>query len=176
MRISRPRVRGLVLITGAVLFVGNHIVPLSADGQGRASQAPRDWTTLNVCQLVPGDVVAQAVGATLNQAQPFFDKTFSRCTYRVTLKATNKPAGYVVWMQPEADFEGLKGVTESPMTPVPGLGDGAYIFEDKEYGRFKLRVLKRGDLMFEATGDSAISARKVADVVVAHLWKKAPTP
>ena len=75
-------------------------------------------------------------------------------------------------MQPETNFEELKKYTESPLTPVAGLGDGAYIFQDKGDGRFKLRVLKRGDLMFEATGDSAESARKVADVVVAHLWKK----
>ena len=176
MRVRRFGVRGIALMAGGLLVVGNLIGHLSAASQARASQPPRDWTTFNVCQLVPGDAVAQAVGATLNQAQPFFDKAFSRCTYRVTIKATNKPAGYVVWMQPEADFEGLKAYTEAPMTPVAGLGDGAYIFEDKEYGRFKLRVLKRGDLMFEATGDSAASARKVADVVVAHLWKKVPAP
>ena len=129
-----------------------------------------------MCQLVPGDAVARAVAATLNDARPFYDKNFSRCTYLVTLKATSKPAGYVVWMQPEADFEGLKAFSESPLTPVPGLGDGAYGFEDKEYKRFKIRVLKRGDLMFEATGDSAASARKVADVVVEHLWKRTPAP
>jgi hypothetical protein len=167
--------RGIAPMAGALLIVANLIAHLSA-GQAPASQPPRDWTRLNVCQLVPGDAVARAVGATLNEARPFYDKGFSRCTYLVTLKSTNKPAGYVVWMQPEADFEGLKAFTESLLTPVQGLGDGAYSFEDKEYSRFKIRVLKRGDLMFEATGDSAASARKVADVVVAHLWKKAPAP
>ena len=57
---------------------------------------------------------------------------------------------------------------------MTGLGDGAYMFQDKGDGRNKFRVLKRGDLMFEATGDSADAARKVAAVVVEHLWKKAP--
>ena len=79
-----------------------------------------------------------------------------------------------MWVSAEADFEELKRHTESPLTPVPGVGDGAYMFQDKGDGRFKIRVLKRGDLMFEATGDSADSARKVAAVVVEHLWKKAP--
>ena len=60
--------------------------------------------TFDVCQLVPGDAVARAVAATLNQTRPFYDKTFSRCTYLVTITATNKPAGYAVWMSPEADF------------------------------------------------------------------------
>ncbi len=135
-------------------------------------QTPRDWMTFNVCQLVPGDAVAKAVAAKLNEARPFQDKTFSRCTYLVTLAATNKPAGYVVWMQPEANFEELKKYAESKLAPVNGLGDAAYIFQDKGDGRFKIRVLKRGDLMFEATGDSAEAARKVADVVVGYLWKK----
>jgi hypothetical protein len=159
----------VLLWATAKVFIG-----ILAGSQARATGPPRDWTTFNVCQLVPGEAVAKAVGAKLNEARPFFDKTFSRCTYLVTLTATNKPTGYVVWMEPEANFEELKKETQSPLTPVAGLGDAAYMFQDKGEGRFKLRVLKRGDLMFEATGDSAESARKVADVVVQYLWKKSP--
>lgn len=156
----------------AALLVGENRIPdLPPASETQAIQQPRDWTTVNVCQLVPGEAVARAVAGTLTEARPFQDKIISRCTYLVTL-ANGKPAGYVVWMQPETNFEELKKYTESPLTPVAGLGDGAYIFQDKGDSRFKLRVLKRGDLMFEATGDSAESARKVADVVVAHLWKK----
>jgi hypothetical protein len=174
MRVRRVAVRRVGLVLSVLLFGGNPIMRLSADSQPRASQTPRDWTTFNVCQLVPGDAVARAVAAKLNEARPFYDKTFSRCTYLVTITATNKPAGYGVWMSPEADFEELKQHTQSPLTPVTGLGDGAYMFQDKGDGRFKIRVLKRGDLMFEATGDSADAARKVAAVVVEHLWKKRP--
>lgn len=168
----RNGVRRITLGLGALLAGGTWIAPLPAHGQSREPQKPRDWTTFNVCQLVPGEAVAKAVAAKLNEVRPFFDKTFSRCTYLVTLTATNKPAGYVLWMQPEADFEDLKKETQAPLTPLTGLGDGAYIFQDKGDGRFKLRVLKRGDLTFEATGDSAESARKVAQVAVAYLWKK----
>lgn len=157
----------------AALLVGEmRIPPVAAASETQAIQKPRDWTTVNVCQLVPGEAVAQAVSGKLTETRPFQDKVISRCTYLITLAATGKPAGYIVWMQPEANFEELKKYTASPLTPVAGLGDGAYIFQDKGDGRFKLRVLKRGDLMFEATGDSAESARKVADVVAAQLWKK----
>lgn len=69
------------------------------------------------------------------------------------------------------------------------------MFQDKGDGRFKINVLKRGDLMFQASGESltvlleagpavprpadgtapsAASARKLADAVAAHLWKTAP--
>ena len=162
------RLRGLFTLAVGMTLGAWHPATL----RSLAPQTTRDWTRLNVCELVPGDAVAQAVGARLNQARPTYDKTFSRCTYQVTLAATTKPAGYIVWMQPEADFEALKQYAESPLTAVTGLGDGAYIFQDKGDGRFKLRVLKRGDLMFEATGDSPESTRRVADVVVQHLWKR----
>jgi hypothetical protein len=74
-------------------------------------------------------------------------------------------------MQQPEDFEDLKKFISDAITAVTGLGNGAYLFRDKSDGRFKIHVLKRGDLMFEATGDSAESARKVADAVVGQLWK-----
>jgi hypothetical protein len=79
-------------------------------------------------------------------------------------------------MQPPEDFEELKKSIEEPRTTLTGLGDGAYMFHDKGDGRFKINVLKRGDLMFQATGETAESARKVADAVVAQLWKAASPP
>ncbi len=54
---------------------------------------------------------------------------------------------------------------------MSGLGDSAYIYEDDDR-RFKLNALKRGDLMFQATGDTQESARKVAEAVLAIVSKK----
>jgi hypothetical protein len=54
---------------------------------------------------------------------------------------------------------------------VSRLGDAAYVFQDDDR-RFKLNVLKRGDLMFQATADTRESARKVADTVLAIVLKK----
>lgn len=146
----------------------------SRQTSGTARQPARDYTKFNVCEAVPGEAVARAVGATLVETRPFFDKSFSRCTYIVMPPGSTQRAGYTVWMQPAEDFEELKKYIEEPITPVSGLGDGAYWFKDKGDNRFKIHVLKRGDLMFQATGESAASARKVAEAVVAVLWKKAP--
>jgi hypothetical protein len=142
-----------------------------------ATQNPpprRDYTTLNVCQLVPGESVARALGGKLSDQRPFYDKTFSRCTYLIVPPGSSKPLGYVVWVQPAADFQDLKQVIDEPLTSVSGLGDDAYMFRDAGDGRFKINVLKRGDLMFQATGESAATARQVADAVASVLWKKAP--
>ena len=109
-------------------------------------------------------------GAKLNRSRPTFDKNWSSCAYYVT-DASGKPNGYVVWIQPVEDFEELKKYIDKPITPVAGLGDGAYMYQDDDR-RFKLNVLKRGDLMFQATGDTRESARKVADTVLAIVSKK----
>jgi len=57
------------------------------------------------------------------------------------------------------------------MTDVSGLGDGACIFQDSGDGRFKIRVLRKGDVTIEATADTADAARKVAGVTAASLAK-----
>jgi hypothetical protein len=54
---------------------------------------------------------------------------------------------------------------------VTGIGDGAYAFKDPGDGRFKIRVLRRGDVTIEASADTAETARKVAAVAVAQLAK-----
>jgi hypothetical protein len=130
----------------------------------------REYTTFNVCEFIPGEAIARAVGGRLTQSRPTFDKNWSRCAYSVT-DATGKPNGYVVWIQPAEDFEELKKHIEQAITTVSGLGDAAYVFQDDDR-RFKLNVLKRGDLMFQATADTQEAARKVADTVLAIVSKK----
>ena len=145
---------------------------VQASGRPAASQPARDWAKLDACRLVPGEGIARALGGKLTGTRPFADKSVSRCTYFVVPAGREKPLGYTVWLQAAADFEELKKYIDDPISPVNGLGDAAYLFHDKGDGRFKIHVLKRGDLMFEATGESAESARKVAEAVVAQLWAK----
>jgi hypothetical protein len=134
------------------------------------AQQTRDYTKFNVCEFIPGDAIARAVGAKLSQSRPTFDKNWSRCAYYVT-DANGKPNGYVVWIQPAGDFEELKKHIDKPITPVSGLGDAAYVFQDDDR-RFKLNVLRRGDLMFQASAETPESARRVADTVLAIVSKK----
>jgi hypothetical protein len=135
-----------------------------------SARQTRDYTKFNVCEFIPGDAIARGVGAKLTQSRPTFDKNWSRCAYYV-IDANGKPNGYVVWIQPPEDFEELKKHIEKPIVPVSGVGDAAYVFQDDDR-RFKLNVLRRGDLMFQATADTQESARKVADTVLGILSKK----
>ena len=160
----------LLVLAAAAFAAASHQPP----GYPATPQAHRDYATLNVCDVVPGDAIAHALGGTFAEARPFGDKSFSRCTYFIVPSGGSQRMGYVVYLQPAGDFEGLKKYIEDPITPIAGLGDGAYLFHDTGDGRFKIHVLKRGDVMIEASGDSEASARKVAGAVVAVLWKKAP--
>jgi hypothetical protein len=156
---------------GDVNIAGFMIAAVAAvGGPVMFARQPRDYTKFNVCELIPGEAIARAVGARLTQSRPTFDENWSRCTYLVT-DASGKPNGYVVWIQPAEDFEELKKYNDKPLSPVSGLGDAAYMFQDDDR-RFKLNVLKRGDLMLQATADTPESARKIADTVLAIVTKK----
>ena len=151
-------------------IAGFLIVAVTAFAVAASARQTRDYTKFNVCAFVPGDAIARAVGAKLNETRPTFSKNWSRCAYLVT-DGNGKPNGYVVWLQPAGDFEELRGIIEQAKTPVSGLGEAAFIFQDEDR-RFKLNVRTRGELMFQATADTPESARKVADAVLAILSKK----
>ena len=160
----------LLIFAAAALTAASH----QPRGDPATPQANRDYATLNVCEVVPSEAIAPALGGTLAEARPFGDKSFSRCTYFIVPSGASQGMGYVVYLQPADDFEGLKQYIEDPITPISGLGDAAYIFHDSGDGRFKIHVLKRGDVMIAASGDSAAAARKIADAVVGVLWKQTP--
>lgn len=131
-----------------------------------------EWAKVDVCGMVPGDAIARALGARLVEARPFADKNWSRCTYIVAVPGSDTRTGYGVWLQPAGDFEEMKAYIEAPIVPIDGLGDAAYGFQDKGDGRYKIYVLKRDDLSFQATRETEAAARKVAEAVVGVLWKK----
>jgi hypothetical protein len=143
----------------------------SPSAQVRA-QAPADYTKYNVCEVVPGEAIARAIGAKLIATRPTFDKKWSRCRYVVAASRPDEQLGVLVWLSPVADFEEIKPFIAEKITPVAGLGDGAYIFQDKGDGRFKIYVLLRGQQTIQATGDTPELARKIAETAVAALRKK----
>jgi hypothetical protein len=155
---------GVAIALGSVLCAGIAL-----------AQVGRDLESVDVCRVIAGEAVAAAVGGKLVEVRPFTPKppTFTRCTYFVDVPGPQKPLrkGYALWLYPPADFVELRGFTEGKITDIAGLGDGAYGFQDPGDGRFKIRVLKRGDVTIEATADTADAARTVAGVALASLAK-----
>jgi len=143
-------------------------VGVTASGQPR-----HDFATLDVCEMVPSAVVERTVNGRVQSTRRFNDKEFGRCTYVAVLPGSNEPHGYVLWVQAASDFEELRKVTSAAVTDIAGLGDAAYTFRDED-GRFKVNVVKKNDLMFQATADTDNGARRLAEAVAAHLWAKKP--
>ena len=107
-------------------------------------QPRRDYSTLDVCQFIPGDIVARALGGKLSGTRGMKDKAFSRCSYTIVSPGSDKLSGYVIWVQPTEDFAELKKYIESPTTALTGLGDGAYMFQDNGDKRFKDQRAQEG--------------------------------
>lgn len=172
----RPVVEKFLAVAklGAKAGMPTMLVATAAAAMSVERQPAPDYAKLDVCRLIPGAVIAKALGGALAGARPVMDRAWSRCVYFIVLPGGTARAGYPVWVQPPSDFEELKQYIDEPLMPLSGLGDGAYMFQDKGDGRFKIHVLKRDDLMFEVSGESATSARKVAEAVAAYLWKRAP--
>jgi len=54
---------------------------------------------------------------------------------------SDRPLGYVVYLQPVDDFEALKAYIEAPISLIAGLGDAASGFQDRGDGRDNIYVL-----------------------------------
>jgi hypothetical protein len=147
---------------------------LSALAAGSPSgEVISDPTRVNVCQRVPGEDVAAALGKVLQKARPMTTDSAARCVYLLAPpgKADASVSGVVLWLYRAEDYDALAKYTEGTIDKVEGLGDAAIRFKDPGDGLFKLRVLKRGQFALEAVAADPDSSRKLAELAVARLSK-----
>jgi len=147
---------------------------LGAAGAGAATaETISDPTKIDVCQRVPGEDVAAALGMSLKSTRSMTTDSSARCLYLLAPpgKPDESASGAVLWLYKAEDYDALAQYTEGKIEPVSGLGDAAMRFQDPGDGLFKLRVVKRGQFAIEAVAADPDSARKLADLAFAHLSK-----
>ena len=175
--VSRSRLRA-VLLTLAVVSVGCPGWGARSGRSGDETEAsgPRptlDLAKTDVCQRVPGKAVAQALGGQRADTLAFGASADqpSRCRYAVAVGEGERGTrqGYVVMLMSPEQFERRHRQQQNPVTPVPGLGDGAYVTYAPAGERMDLYVLKRGVATVVVTGDNRVALIKIARVAVAHL-------
>ncbi len=139
--------------------------PLAQNRPAAAAQAPRgrDLQKVDVCQLLPGAVVAKTFGGTLRNASGSSNAVAADCTYSVQMRT---PKTFIVYLYPPDHFAMLKEMSEKS-TPVTGLGDGAFVEQDS--GWYELKVLKKGDVTIDARGDTLEQAKSLAGLVLQRL-------
>jgi hypothetical protein len=132
-----------------------------------------DLAAVDVCQRVPGKAVAQALGGERAETLAFGASADqpSRCRYSVAVgegKRSSRQA-YVVMLMPPDQFEKQHAQQQNPVTPVAGLGDGAYATYAPAGERMDLFVLKRGVATIVVSGENRIALIKIAKVAAGHL-------
>jgi hypothetical protein len=134
---------------------------------GGAQQA--SYESLNACQRVPGADVAAAVSGKAIDERPVNVKglTAARCVYGVEVAGTRR--AFVVWVNPAADFDGLRQASEPPVTDVKGVGDEAFAVTDKDTKRVQLTARTRGKVTVQVTSERMDWAQAVAKVALSKF-------
>jgi hypothetical protein len=175
--VSRYRHRSSSIETGAVNMKATmrsicFLFLVAASVTGGNAGIP-DLSTLDVCVLVPGDEVARAVAATLQETKRFNspDGDIARCVYIVTPTGNDgsAPRAFAVELEPPSNFTEVRPYVDEPTQDIKGLGDGAWASRDPDIGRFRLWVLRRGVATLYLTGDDEDELRKIADLVLSKL-------
>lgn len=140
--------------------------------QGLLGKNP-DFAALNVCELLPGDSIAAAVGGRISDVRAFDSgaSAAKRCRYTVfpADSSSHTPSVFVVHLQSAADFDTLKILQEDPIEPLHGLGDDAFITYHSNTARYDLYVVKRERYLIEITGDDPAAIHKIAELALARL-------
>ncbi len=130
-----------------------------------ASQSSRDFASLDLCALLPGDAVRKRLGIEFNRDPSASPKDYmSECTYFEQSRGI-----YVVWVSPETDFELARQFEDLELEPVPGLGDEAYITYSEKERQHSVNVLLRGDLTLGAYGDDKARVLELARMAAERL-------
>jgi hypothetical protein len=148
------------------------LIAIAAVTLAAGETLPPDPTTSDVCALIPGDRVAEALQARLVETRLVRPGgSYARCVYTVSMgdAANPEPTAVVLWLHNAADFEELRGYQEDPWQPVEGLGDEAFITFHPDDARHDLYVLVRDVATIEVTGEDAHAVRTVASTALDRL-------
>jgi hypothetical protein len=144
-----------------------------SETESSGPRSPLDVATVDVCRRVPGKAVAQALGGQRADTLAFGASADqpSRCRYAVTLGDGERSArqAYVVMLMAPGQFEMRHAQQQNPVTPIPGLGDAAYVTYAPAGERMDLYVLQRGVATIAVTGENRTALIKIAKVALAHL-------
>jgi hypothetical protein len=126
--------------------------------------------SLSTCQLIPADVVAEALGGALTKPpQPFHDDYLGDgCQYDAGKDRAGHARFAYTALAPIASFEQAK--TLGPVTPIENLGDAAFISDGEDAQQLWVLMKGKGAIVV-AIGDmpNPGGARQIAGYLIAAL-------
>ena len=140
----------------------------------------RSLAPINVCVLMPSDMVArllgeQAVGTGIRRDHGTYAQG---CDYR--LRGAAARGQVFIDLYPAYTFGGLEESLQSQRsmgqnvtgTRVAGIGDAAFAIENRTEQSIALHVLRRGDLTLVIKAGSLRSARRLAAATLDRLGQR----
>ena len=141
------------------------VLGLAAGGAAQQSS----YESLNVCEKVPAAELATALAGRALDAKPVNIKGLvaARCVYGIEIAGARR--AFVLWINPAADFDGLREASEPPVTVVKGVGDEAFATTDKDTKRTQLTARARGKVTVQVTSEQLEWAQTVAKVALSKF-------
>jgi len=153
------------------------VAAIALCGAGFATGAPAGAP--DVCQLLPAQLVATEMDATLLATRNFPDAQHgrARCVYQLAFPRTKgdddgPQTAIVVWFQPADEYDELAAEHEGPKDVVTGVGDAAFAFLDPGDKRHKIFAVKRGRGMIEVSAERPDHLQALARLALEHLPAK----
>lgn len=143
----------------AAAFLGG--AALAAPAFGREAN-------LHLCQIIPGEIVAEAVHGRLQESRA----AEGRCIYMVGLPEGKGTAAFVIYHHDAGEYQGLRDAQEGELTKIDGLGDEAVLAFEPEGKRYWLLAVKRGMVALQVSGDDKEQVRQVGAVALEQFAGK----
>jgi hypothetical protein len=128
--------------------------------------------TLSTCQLIPVDVIAEALGGVLTKPpQPFHDDYLGDgCQYDAGKDRSGHARFAYAAIAPAASFEQAKSM--GSVTPIENLGDAAFTLDGEDAQQLWVLMKGKGAIVV-AIGDvpNPSGARQIAGYLVGALTK-----
>jgi hypothetical protein len=154
----------------------------AAPAPAAAASSGRDLSSMNVCELVPGDVVEKLVTNKLRQPPQRMDMGPQQqgCEYYLG-EAMQDTFEYVhIYVSTHLElFEPLEAALETERQlgasvtgeVLSGLGDEAYALHNEMSGDTSVQILKRGDVVVSVKANTLPHARVIAATVLKRLGR-----
>jgi hypothetical protein len=161
-------------------------VPPAAPAATKAQENQRDLSALDVCAILPDEVVAQLLGNTIRQPgrRQDYGQVTQGCEYalgRAERGTDEGPFEYVfIYVSPPGRFGTLETALATDQgldqkvsgEVVSGIGDLAFAVYNETEHATTLHVPRKGDLALEIKANNLEHTRKLAEAALARLRPK----
>jgi Protein of unknown function (DUF3558) len=135
-----------------------------------AASASREFSTINVCELLPPEEVAELSGGAVDgEPNQQSEADYSMCWYEVT-SATGAYSYYIVYLETAEVGEMALTLGETG-DPVPDLGDESYLRFEESEDQFRLIVLRRGEYAIDMAGTDSDVMIEIARLLIERLGR-----